>query len=193
MILANTKFELTIPAISRWAAARLAIYVVVGALTAAVFVSGAAFYSYVWPARPLVQTPSPPQDSKSAPAVMDPPDNAIKQIFSPNAVEGIAMSRLSVPEMQGASIIVVNKNAKSYSTIGSVIGSNQKPTAADWTLEVVTLGSRISNDFGLKTPDKFQLSARELHWYAVRSPQRVTIYAVATEAEVSAAMAKAIK
>jgi hypothetical protein len=199
MILSNAKWGFTAPAIARWAAVRLAIYLGSAALTAVLFVSGAAFYSFVWPAPPMpsqIVAPSSPQAvpdrlPSASPASVD-PDEAVKRTFSPNHVEWIAVSSLSWKQIANASIITID-DRRTYSTVGTPRVNQSYAKGNDFVLDVWTVRNPMSNDFGFATPDQFLMRASDLRWYTVQYPDRVSFFAVATREQVSAAMAKATK
>jgi hypothetical protein len=185
----NIGFEFSAPGIARWAALRLGVYLGAAAVTLVLFCAGAAFYSFVWPAPPeRLHVPSLRQIWKDPAPGSSPsldPDLAIKNFFSPNPTESIVISDLSREQIDTASIIYTNRHLVGHLIKGSL--------GRGGDLSISVNGASMSNDFGLRTPHEIVMLVSELRWYRVHYPDRIEIYAVATEEQVNAAMARAIR
>ena len=190
----NPGFELSAPGIARWAAVRLTVYLAAMIVTGVVFVAGAAFYSYVWPAPPALEVPPrhvvPGKLAPTAdPASLD-PDERMRDIFKPGPVQPILLSRLTWEIVRQASVITID-DGRHFNTVGKV--SESFTSGDDFVLEIVSSAGFMSNDFGLRTPNQFLVRASDMRWYKARYGNEMRIFAVATGAQVDAAMARAIK
>jgi hypothetical protein len=199
MITLNAK--LSAPTITSWATARLVIYLGSAAVTAVLFLASAALYSFVSPAPsqivvPPTAVPSPPMTvpdkllSPTNPLSVD-PDETVKRIFSPNSVEGIPVSSLSWQLIGSATIITIKGGQ--FQAVGNPIAQQSFSSKDGFVLSVAAKQSGMHNDFGLRTPSEFLMRANDLRWYTVRYPTGIAFFAVATEEQVKAAMARAIK